>query len=52
MDEYVWTEIVTTNISDPNRFLFFKYVNCMEYLRYNNIDCWGVIELKGYNELY
>ena len=51
-DNHVWTEIATSNISDPSGKLSFKYVKCMGHLRCNNPECRRLKECKDYNELY
>ena len=51
-DRHVWTEITTSNISDPSGKLSFKYVKCMGHLGCNNHECRRLKECKDYNELY
>ena len=51
-DNHVWTEMATTNISDPSRVLTFKYVKCMGHLCCTNPDCHCIGESNKYNELF
>ena len=51
-DSHVWTEMATTNISDPSGILTFQYVKCMGHLRCLNPDCRCVSETGDCNELY
>ena len=38
-DGHAWTEIATTNISDPDGQLSFRYVKCLGHLRCENLSC-------------
>ena len=38
-DGHAWTETATTNISDPNGQLSFRYVKCLGHLRCVNDSC-------------
>ena len=51
-DDHVWTETATTNISDPNGILTFKYVKCMGHLHCLNPNYRCVCETGDCNELY
>ena len=42
-DGHAWTETTTTNISDPDGQLSFKYVKCLGHLRCENLSCPGAL---------
>ena len=51
-DGHGWIETATTNLSDPNGQLAFRYVKCLGHLRCGNLSC-PHIECTGeYNEKY
>ena len=51
-DGHAWTETATTNISDPNGQLSFRYVKCLGHLRCPNDFCPYLERCSEYNEKY
>ena len=51
-DGHAWTETATTNITDPDGQLSFRYVKCLEHLRCQNISCPQLERCGDYNEKY
>ena len=51
-DDHAWTETATTNISDPNGQLSFRYVKCLRHLRCQNNYCPHLERCDEYNEKY
>ena len=51
-DGHAWTETTTTNITDPDGQLIFRYVKCFGHLRCDNIGCPHLERCGEYNEKY
>ena len=51
-DGHSWTETATTNITDPDGQLSFRYVKCLGHLRCDNIGCSNFERCGEYNEKY
>ena len=51
-DGHAWTETATTNISDPDGQLSFRYVKCLGHLRCENLSCPHLERCGEYNEMY
>ena len=51
-DGHAWTETTTTNISDPDGQLSFKYVKCLGHLCYENMSCPHLEQCGKYNKMY
>ena len=51
-DGHAWTETATTNISDPNGQLSFRYVKCLGHLRCPNNSCPHLERCGEINEKY
>ena len=51
-DGHAWIETATTNITDPDGQLSFRYVKCLGHLRCNNIGCPHLERCGEYNEKY
>ena len=51
-DGHAWTETATTNISDPDGQLSFRYVKCLGHLRCENLSCPHLEWCGEYNEMY
>ena len=51
-DGHAWTETATTNITDPDGQLSFRYVKCLGHLRCQNISCPQLERCGDYNEKY
>ena len=51
-DGHAWTETATTNITDPDGQLSFRYVKCLGHLRCQNISCPHLERCGDYNEKY
>ena len=51
-DGHAWTETTTTNISDPDGQLSFRYVKCLGHLRCENMSCPHLERCGEYNEMY
>ena len=51
-DGHAWTETATTNISDPNGQLSFRYVKCLGHLRCPNVSCPHLERCREINEKY
>ena len=51
-DGHAWTETATTNISDPDEQLSFRYVKCFGHLRCENMSCPHLERCGEYNEVY
>ena len=51
-DGHVWTETATTNITDPDGQLSFRYVKCLGHLHCQNISCPHLERCGDYNEKY
>ena len=51
-DGHAWTETTTTNISDPDEELSFRYVKCLGHLRCENLSCPHLERCGEYNKMY
>ena len=51
-DGHAWTETATTNISDPNGQLSFRYMKCLGHLRCPNDSCPHMERCGEINEKY
>ena len=51
-DGHAWIESATTNISDPDGQLSFRYVKCLGHLRCENLSCPHLERCGEYNEMY
>ena len=51
-DGHAWKETTTTNITDPDGQLSFRYVKCLGHLRCDNIDCPHLQRCGEYNKKY
>ena len=51
-DGHAWTEMATTNLSDPYGQLSFRYVKCLGHLCCDNKSCPHVERTSDYNEKY
>ena len=51
-DGHAWIETTTTNLSDPDGQLSFKYVKCLSHLRSGKLFCPHLERIRDYNEKY
>ena len=51
-DGHSWTEKATTNITNPDGQLSFRYVKCLGHLRCQNISCPYLERCGEYNKKY
>jgi hypothetical protein len=51
-NRHAWTETQTTNLSDPQSQLTFRYVKCLGHLRCMKADCPHISRTKEFNDIY